>query len=65
MATHERLSATSLAISVTTFGVGRVLGEVEVREAELIGEGLGDLPFGGEVEADEYRAQAFARAFVL
>ena len=65
MATHERLSATSLAISVTTVGVGRVLREVEVGEAELIGKGLCDLAFGGEVEADEYRTQAFARAFVF
>ena len=46
-------------------GVGRILSEVEVRETELVGKGLGDLAFGGEVEADEYRTQAFARAFVF
>ena len=45
--------------------VGRVLREVQVRKAELIREGLGDLAFGGQVQADEHRAQAFARALVF
>ena len=65
MATHDRLSATSFGISVTTRGSGGFSARLRYGKAELVGEGLGDLPFGGEIEADEHRAQAFACAFVL
>jgi hypothetical protein len=46
-------------------GVGRILREVEIREAQLVGERLGDLALGGQIEAHEHRAQAFARPLVL
>ena len=50
---------------MTTAGVGRRFAEIEVRETQLVGEGLGDLTLGGEVEAHEDRAQALAGALVL
>ena len=45
--------------------IGRVFGEVDVRKAELEGEGLRDLLLGREIHAHEHHAQAFARALVL
>ena len=39
--------------------------EADVREPELVGERLGDLLFGGEVQAYEDRADALAGALVL
>ena len=45
--------------------IGRVLGEVDVRESELERERLRDLLFGREVHAHEHDAHAFAGALVL
>ena len=45
--------------------VGRLVAEADVGKAELVGERLGDLFFGREVEADEDRTDAFAGLLVL
>ena len=45
--------------------VGRVFGEIDVGEPELVGERLGDLSLRGEIQPDEHHAEPFARAFVL
>ncbi len=39
--------------------------EIQVREAKLVRKGLRNLPLGREIKAHQYRAQAFARAFML
>lgn len=46
-------------------GVGRILTKARAWETELIRERLGDLLFGGEVQAHEDRPDAFAGPFVL
>ena len=45
--------------------IGRLVGEADVRETQLVGERLGDLFFGREVQADEDGADALAGALVL
>ena len=46
-------------------GLGRVLGEVDVRESQLERERLGDLLLGREVHAYEHDAHTLAGALVL
>ena len=62
---QTRLMETSFGNQHDGRGVGRVLGKVHVREAQLVGQRLGDLLFGGEVHPYEHRAQAIARSLVL
>ena len=60
-----RFSATSFGNEDHGGRIRRVLGEVDVRKAELEGEGLRDLLFGGEVHPHEHDAEALPRALVL
>ncbi len=46
-------------------GIGRLVAQADVRKAELVGEGLGDLLFGSEVEAYEDGTDAFAGLLML
>src|SRR6185436_7762390 len=46
-------------------GIGYVLREIDVGEAELIGEGLRNLALGGQVHADEDRPKPLPGALVF
>ena len=55
---QTRLIDTSLGIRDDRRRVGRIFGEIDVREAKLMRQRLGDLLFGGEVHPYEHGAQA-------
>jgi hypothetical protein len=59
------LTETSFGINTTTAGSGGFFVEIDIRESELKGEGLGDLFFGGQVHTDEYNADALAGPLVF
>jgi hypothetical protein len=46
-------------------GIRRILSEVDVWKPELEGERLRNLLLGGEIQPDEYYAEAFSRPLVL
>ncbi len=45
--------------------IGRVLGQIDVRKPELMGQRLGNLLLGGEVHPHEHHTQAIACSLVL